>query len=79
MIATFSNTNGTTQYQHGTIIRAGITCKKIAIRYKQKKQKYFSLADHQLAENLILVFGQKRDKSKLVTTFLGIIVTIIII
>ena len=54
---------------HGTIIQTGITCKKIplkksiefgmalkqsATRYKQKTD---SLLDHQLAENLILVFG----------------------
>ena len=26
-------------------------------RYKKKKQKYFLLPYHQLAENLILVFG----------------------
>ena len=58
-------------FDHGTIIWTGITCKKIF--YKSllnsawlwsrarlalnKKQKYFSLPDHQLAENQILVFG----------------------
>ena len=44
-----------------------------------KKQKYFSWPDHQLAENLILVFGfyegQIKDKSEFVTKVVGIIVT----
>ena len=81
---------------HGTIIRTGITCKKIPLqksiefamalklsttRYKQKKQKYFPLKDHQLAENRILVFGlqrrKKKDKSQFVTKSVGIIVMII--
>ena len=46
-----------------------------------KKQKYSSLTDHQLAEKLILGFGvqekTKKDKSKFVTKSVGIIVTII--
>ena len=46
-----------------------------------KKQKYFSLQDHKIAENLILNFGlyekPKSDKSEFVTKSLGIIVTII--
>ena len=47
-----------------------------------KKQKYFSLPDHQHAEHLILVFGyykkgQKEDKSDFVTKSVGIIVAII--
>ena len=54
---------------HGTIIRAGTTCKKTLFSIEfgivlnkaglavNKKQKYFSLPDHQLAENLILVFS----------------------
>ena len=45
-----------------------------------KKQNYFSLPDHQLAENLIRIFGfyekTKRDKNEFVTKFVGIIVTI---
>ena len=45
-----------------------------------KKQKYFSLPYHQLAENsfLILAFTkeQKRDKSAFATKFVGIIVTV---
>ena len=49
---------------------------KLAIN---KKQKYFLLPDHQLAENLILVCkkGLKEDKSEFVTKSVGIIVTII--
>ena len=54
-------------YIHGTIIRTGITYKKIPLLNSawilsrarlaiNEKQKYFSLPDHQLAENLILVF-----------------------
>ena len=47
------------------------------------KQKYFSLSDHQLAENLILVFGfyekTKKDKTELVTKLVGIMVMIILI
>ena len=46
-----------------------------------KKQKYYSLPDHQLAENLILVLickkGQKVHKKDFVTKSVGIIVTII--
>ena len=45
--------------------------KQSATRNKQKKQKYFSLLDHKK--------GQKEDKSKFVTTSVGIIVTIIFI
>ena len=44
--------------------------KQSATRYKQKN-KYFSLSDHQLAENLILAIGfkkeQNEDKSELLT------------
>ena len=52
------------QQKHGTITPTGITCKKIPLMqsvtsYKQKKQKYFLLQDHQFAEDLILVFGLK--------------------
>ena len=57
-------------YEHGTIIRPGIIFKKIihksllnssyvssrAQLAVNKKQEYFSLSDHQLVENLILVF-----------------------
>ena len=47
-----------------------------------KKQKYFSWPDHQLAENLILVFGfyegKIKDKSEFVTKVVGIIVTIFV-
>ena len=47
-----------------------------------KKQKYFLLPDHQLAEKLILIFGlqkrTKQGKSKLVTKSVGIIVMIIL-
>ena len=46
-----------------------------------KKQKYLSLPDDQLAENLILSFfrkkGQKEDKSEFVTKFVRVIATII--
>ena len=46
-----------------------------------KKQKYFSLPDHQLLKTrfLFLVYkkGEKEDKSKFVTRFVGITVTII--
>ena len=46
-----------------------------------KKQNYFWLEDHQLAEDLILVLvsmkGQKKDESKRVSKFVGIKVTII--
>ena len=55
---------------HDTIIRAGMTCKKILLKKSlefgippsrarldiNKKQDYFSLLDHQPAETLILVF-----------------------
>ena len=48
-----------------------------------KKQKFFSLPDRELAENLILVFGfcekQTRDKSKSVSKFVEIIVMIIFV
>ena len=49
-----------------------------------KKQKYFSLLDHQLAKNVILVFGfyertKKGIKATFLTTFVGIIVMIIFI
>ena len=52
-----------------------------ATRYKQKTE-IFSLPDHQLAENQILVFWflrneNKQDKSKFVTEYVGIMVTII--
>ena len=48
-----------------------------------KRQKYFSLPDHQLAENQILVSGfckkrQKDDKSEFVTNSVAIIVKIIL-
>ena len=56
--------------KHGTIIRTGTTCKKVPLQKsiefgmalkqsaaRNKKQKYFSLPDHQLAEDLILTFG----------------------
>ena len=46
------------------------------------KQKYFSLPDHQLAKNLILVFGlqerKKEDKREFITKSVGMIVTIIL-
>ena len=45
-----------------------------------KKQEYFSLPDHQLTENLILIIvckkEQKEDKNKFATNSVGIIVTI---
>ena len=57
-------------FSHGTIIQTRIVCKKIALQKSiefdmvsrarlaiNKNQKYFSLPDHQLAENQILVFG----------------------
>ena len=48
-----------------------------------KEQKHFSLPGHQLAENLILVFGfyerTKMDKRKFVTKSVGIIITIIFV
>ena len=34
----------------------GVVLKQSVTRYKQKN-KYFSLTEHQLAENLTLVFG----------------------
>ena len=44
-----------------------------SVRLTFKKIKYLSLPNHQLAENLILVFvskkGQKGDKSEFVTKF----------
>ena len=71
------------------MIRAGITCKKILLQnsigfgislkqgvtcYKQKTK--LLLPDHQLTENLILVFDfyeeTKKDKSEFVTNFVGI-------
>ena len=46
-----------------------------------KNQRYFSLRDHQLPENLVFFSvckkGQKEEKSKFVTKSVGIIVTII--
>ena len=46
-----------------------------------KKQEYFSLPDHQLTENLILIIvckkEQKEDKNKFATNSVGIIVTIL--
>ena len=45
-----------------------------------QKQKYFSLPDHQLAENFILILiskWQKEDKREFVTKLVGIIVTTI--
>ena len=51
--------------------------KKSATR-QNKKQKHFSLPDHQLVEYLILVFERTdRNKNEFVTKFVGIIVTII--
>ena len=48
-----------------------------------KKQNCFSLADHLLAESVILVFGFyetiESDKNELATKFVGIKVTIIFI
>ena len=32
--------------------------------YKQKGQKYFSLPDHELAENLVLVLGLYEKEKK---------------
>ena len=63
---------------HGTMIRAGITCKKSfykrllnsALLWSRarfsinKKEKYLSVPDHQLAENVILVFGFYKRKNK---------------
>ena len=52
-----------------------------ATRYKQKTE-IFLVTRHQLAENLILVFGfyegQIKDKSEFVTKVVGIIVTIFV-
>ena len=47
-----------------------------------KEQIYFLLPDHQLAKNLIFIFGflertKKMDKSEFVTKSVGVIVTII--
>ena len=48
-----------------------------------KNQKYFSLPDHQLAENrfLALVFSKRKrkNKSEFVNKFVGIILAIILI
>ena len=43
------------------------------ICFKQKKKKHYSLPDHQLAGNLILVFiiYEKNKKSEFVTNFVG--------
>ena len=45
-----------------------------------KKQKYFSLPDHKLRENLIFVFGfyerTIKDNSEFVTKFAEVIATI---
>ena len=80
---------------HGTIIRTGKHVRKFL--YKSllnsvwlwsrarlainKTQKYFSLPNHQLVENLILVLvwkkGQKKDKGEFVTESVGILVMII--
>ena len=38
--------------------------KKSATHYINKKQKYFSLPDHQLAENLLFVFGFNERTNK---------------
>ena len=46
------------------------------------KKNYFLLADHQLAENLILVFNfyeSTKKECKFLTKFVGIIVAIIFI
>ena len=65
----FIQSSGDTAFHHETIIRTGITAKKIPlykfIEYGMilerdsyiKKQKYFSLLDYQLRENFILGFG----------------------
>ena len=82
-------------FRHGTIMRTGITCKEIL--YKSllnsawlsrraqlainKEQKYCSISDYQLAENLILFLvskkGQKEIKIEFATKSVGNIVTII--
>ena len=73
------DTNGKTGFNANAnagnlVITSWITCKKISLLNSawlwsrarlaiNKKQKYFSLPDHQLAENLTLVFGlQERTK-----------------
>ena len=49
-----------------------------AIWYKQRKQKYFSLPEYQLGENLILTFlnyeREKKDKGGFVVKLIGTIV-----
>ena len=64
----------TTWSNHGTIIRTGITCNRYLLNSAylssraqlaiNKKQNYFSLPDHQLAENVILVFGFYKEAKK---------------
>ena len=41
-----------------------MSLKKSGYRYKQKKEKCFSLSEHQLSENYILVFGFYERTSK---------------
>ena len=57
-----SDCYGVCLYDHGTIIRTGITCHKIILARARlainKKQKYLSLPDHQLTQILILVLGK---------------------
>ena len=73
---------------HGMITWTGITCKKKSSLLNSAwlwsrarpnintKQKYFSLPDHQLGGNLIFFLdftkGQKRNKRKFMTNFVGI-------
>ena len=82
-------------WNHGTIIQTGIACKKIlytnlmnlaglwsrARLAINKRQKYFSIRDHQLLETwfLLLVFtkGKKEDKNKFVTKSVRLMVMII--
>ena len=82
---------------HGITIQKWIACKKIPLQKPiefnstwlwrraqlaiNKKQEYFSLPDHLLTENLILITvckkEQKEEKSKFATNSVGIIVTIL--
>ena len=74
-----------TKFNHGTIIRTGITFRNVIKCFRNfvykgllnsaclwsgarlainKKQKYFSLPDHQLSENQIIVFWFEKNEKK---------------
>ena len=65
--------------QHGTIIRAGLTYKKILLQ----KSIEFGIPLSTIPQNLILIFTlyerTKKDKREFVTKFVGIVVTVMFI